>query len=246
MIFNYFKKVFYTEYLNNHDMSQFSRYLGLVTFHTLTVLSGIFAIMTLFSGKMFLTDISNSYINPISVENLGMIFYFVPIIQILLTYILFMLGYGFYLEIKPHLVRKIRHREKVKSIFEKEFNASDVSRKGIRDLLFGFSEPSPRRAKAGKMLKEISEKNPKALYPDIDFFIHFLDNENHTLKYYSAGILANLAMVDTKKKLDRHISRYLKLLKDSNKRQEIESNLRKIAKTKPWLKNRIEKEIKSS
>ena len=179
-------------------------------------------------------------------QNLGLFFYLVPLIQILLTYILFMLGYGYYLEIKPHFASKIRRREKPKSIFEREFKPSNVSRKGIRDLLFGFSEPSSRRIKAGKMLKEISEKNPKALYPDIDFFMHFLDNENQTLKYYSAGILANLARVDTKNKLDRHIGRYLKLLKDAKKRKEIEGNLREIAKAKPSLKNKIEKEMKLS
>ncbi|MFA5070323.1 MAG: hypothetical protein WC528_03495 [Patescibacteria group bacterium] len=59
-----------------------------------------------------------------------------------------------------------------------------------------------------------SRDNPKALYPDFDFFPAFLDSDKNVMKWTATIIIGNLSRVDSKNKVDRLIPKLIALLSD--------------------------------
>jgi len=112
-----------------------------------------------------------------------------------------------------------------------------------------FSGLSARKAgiKYGseKVLRIISEKKPELLYSRMDVFIDLLDGENSILKWGSILVIANLASVDSKNRIEKIFKKYFApipgpvLITAAN----IIGNSYKIALAKPRLTEKIAREI---
>ncbi|MCG8606791.1 hypothetical protein MJD09_17630 [bacterium] len=96
-----------------------------------------------------------------------------------------------------------------------------------------------------KVLRLVSEYEPSLLYPEIDFFIGNLTHENKFFKWSAIHILANLASVDSKGKIDACLSRYSEpipgpvLITAAN----VIKGMAKIARAKPHLSGKLAKEL---
>jgi len=96
-----------------------------------------------------------------------------------------------------------------------------------------------------KILRIISEKNPKILYPHMDFFIELMDNENQILKWNALDIIANLLEVDKNKKFEEIFDRYYAFITDEEMitAGHVVDNSGKIALAKPHLRYKITKHL---
>ena len=107
------------------------------------------------------------------------------------------------------------------------------------------SQKANTRYGSGKILMDLSEKHPEKLYPYIDSIIELLDSKYRIIIWNSMAIIANITPVDTEKKFDTIFNKYSSFLKDEymiTVANTIE-NLGKIAKAKPYLIQKITKEI---
>jgi len=107
------------------------------------------------------------------------------------------------------------------------------------------SQKANTRYGSGKILMDLSEKYPEKLYPYIDSIIELLDSKYRIIIWNSMAIIANITPVDTEKKFDTIFNKYSSFLKDEymiTVANTIE-NLGKIAKAKPYLIQKITKEI---
>ena len=92
-----------------------------------------------------------------------------------------------------------------------------------------------------KLLRIISEIKPDILYPEIGRLIRLLDSENNILKWGAIITVGNLAVVDSEKKIDRILDRYLQpisghvMITAAN----VIGGAGKIARAKPQLADRI-------
>ena len=96
-----------------------------------------------------------------------------------------------------------------------------------------------------KILRTISQKNPKELYPKIDFFIDLLDSTNNIFKWNAIDVLSNLSGVDTEKKFEKVFQKFYGLLSDESMvtAAHVIDNFGKIATAKPHLTQKITKEL---
>jgi hypothetical protein len=62
---------------------------------------------------------------------------------------------------------------------------------------------------SSKVLLLISQERPAVLYPHINSVFDLLKSENNILKWGAIHMIGNLACVDSKKKIDRILGRYL-------------------------------------
>lgn len=98
---------------------------------------------------------------------------------------------------------------------------------------------------AERVLRLISEKRPELLYPHFDRFTALLEAENKFLKWGAIIAIANLASVDSEKRIERIFDRYFApiagpvMVTAAN----IVGGASKIAKAKPELAGRIVAEI---
>lgn len=107
------------------------------------------------------------------------------------------------------------------------------------------SQKASIRYGSGKILMDLSEKYPEKLYPYIDSIFRLLDSKYRIIIWNSMAIIANITPVDTEKKFDTVFNKYSSFLKDEymiTVANTIE-NLGKIAKAKPYLIQKITKEI---
>ena len=107
------------------------------------------------------------------------------------------------------------------------------------------SQKANTRYGSGKILMDLSEKYPEKLYPYIDSIIELLNSKYRIIIWNSMAIIANITPVDTEKKFDTIFNKYSSFLKDEymiTVANTIE-NLGKIAKAKPYLIQKITKEI---
>lgn len=107
------------------------------------------------------------------------------------------------------------------------------------------SQKANIRYGSGKILMDLSEKYPEKLYPYIDSIFKLLDSKYRIIIWNSMAIIANITPVDTEKKFDTIFNKYSSFLKDEymiTVANTIE-NLGKIAKAKPYLIQKITKEI---
>jgi hypothetical protein len=83
------------------------------------------------------------------------------------------------------------------------------SKESLNVLLDGISSANPKvKFRSAKILRMISEKNPKLLYRSWDFFVKLLDNENNIIKWNAIDIIANLTRVDSHNKFDRLFKKF--------------------------------------
>ena len=77
-------------------------------------------------------------------------------------------------------------------------------------ILSGLGADTARvRFGSAKVLKIVSERGPEVLYPKIGFFIDLLDTDNRIIRWNAILIIGNLAAVDSKRKIDKILDRYL-------------------------------------
>ena len=97
----------------------------------------------------------------------------------------------------------------------------------------------------GKVLMDLSEENPKILYPHMNFFVELLDSKYRILTWQAMAIIANLTRVDKDNKFDEIFDKYYSFINDEY--MVTVSNLvehsGKIALAKPYLTNKITNEL---
>ncbi len=91
----------------------------------------------------------------------------------------------------------------------------------------------------------ISKEDPGELYPDFDFFVELLNNENQIIKWTAIQVIGNLSKVDKKKKVDKLLPKLISFL---NCGKMITANntilaLSEIALNSPEYQEMIFKEI---
>lgn len=116
------------------------------------------------------------------------------------------------------------------------------NRKVLTQVLEGVSsEKAKTRYGCSKVLRILSEDDPKALYPRWDFFEDMLDNENTFLRANAVHIVANLTRVDSKSKFENLFNRFYGIMNDKSMIPTV--NLvgvsGAVAKAKPGLQTRI-------
>jgi hypothetical protein len=85
----------------------------------------------------------------------------------------------------------------------------------LPDLLAGIQDKAASiRYGSSKTLILLSEQDPALLYPHFDLFLQLLDSPHRILTWNALTILANLTLVDTKKKFDKIIKNYYSHLND--------------------------------
>lgn len=135
---------------------------------------------------------------------------------------------------------------------KKEIQAEDLSDKVLRntdllpEIFNGISSANPRiKFKSAKILRILSEKNPKMLYSKMDFFINLLNSENNILKWEAIDVIGNLSSVDSKNMFDKIFGNFYDLLSDESMitAGHVIDNSGKIARAKPHLQNKITKEL---
>ncbi len=107
------------------------------------------------------------------------------------------------------------------------------------------SQQSSTRYGAARVLKLVSEREPRLLYSYFDTFVRLLDNDNAFLRWDGMRILSNLASVDFQEKLAKILDRYLDPITESEMigaANCIQSAAR-IAQAKPHLADAIAREI---
>ena len=116
----------------------------------------------------------------------------------------------------------------------------------VPTLLSGLDDGKAAvRFGSARVLHLISEKDPPILYPHVDSIIGLMDSDNNILKWGAIHIIANLAQVDTKKKIDRILDRYLEPIRGPElvTAASVIGGATKIALAKPRLTDKIVKAI---
>ena len=133
-------------------------------------------------------------------------------------------------------------------IEKKNVDAESIAKKVVNDerllddLLEGVSsEKAVIKYKSLKVLMLVSEQQPKMLYPEWDFFVKLLDDDNTFLRVIGATIIANLTRVDTKNKFEKIFNKYYSLLEDESmiNAANIAGRSGIIARAKPHLQGKI-------
>ena len=94
---------------------------------------------------------------------------------------------------------------------------------------------------AARSLRRISEQAPERVYPCFDLFFELFEGDNTFLRWGATRILGNLAPVDTKKRLDRRLPRFLAPLRGHEMigAANVLQAAAQIATAKPHLADRI-------
>ena len=144
---------------------------------------------------------------------------------------------------KSKLLQQIGQKEA-----DKEEIADNIIKKPglLSEVLEGLSaDKADIKYGCAKILRIISEKEPEALYPQIDFFIDLLDSDNTFLRWGAIHIIANLSAVDSEGKFDKIFDKYFApipgpvLITAAN----VIGGAAKIALAKPKLTEKITKEL---
>ena len=135
---------------------------------------------------------------------------------------------------------------------EKGIKAEDLSDKVLRNpsllpqIFDGISSANPRiKFKSAKILRIISEKNPKMLYSKMGSFVSLLESENNILKWIAIDVIGSLSSVDSKNEFDEIFEKFYDLLSDESMitSGHVIDNSGKIARAKPHLQNKITEEL---
>lgn len=98
---------------------------------------------------------------------------------------------------------------------KKKMDGSEIADKVLKnpdllpELFDGIYSATARvRFASAKVLRMISEENPKMLYQSMDFFVNLLDGENRILKWNAMDIIANLTVIDSDNKFNRLFKKF--------------------------------------
>lgn len=96
-----------------------------------------------------------------------------------------------------------------------------------------------------KLLRTISEKRPDILYPEIGRLFRLLDNNSKIFKWGAIIIIGNLAAVDSDRKIDGILDRYLQPISGHVMITAANAigGAGKIARAKPQLADRIARAV---
>ena len=116
----------------------------------------------------------------------------------------------------------------------------------IPDLLEGLkAKKANTKYGSEKVLRLVSEERPELIYPHFDKFLELLAGDNKFMKWGGIMTIANLASVDSEKRIEQIFDRYFApivgpvMVTAAN----IIGSAAKIAKAKPELTERIVTEI---
>lgn len=130
-----------------------------------------------------------------------------------------------------------------KSVSVESIAKKVVNDKKLLDDLKGnaSSHNAAIKYKSLKVLRYLGEQQPNILYPEWDFFVKLLDNENTFLRTIGLTVIANLTRVDTENKFENIFDKYYSLLEDESmiNAANIAAYSGIIAKAKPNLQNKI-------
>lgn len=80
----------------------------------------------------------------------------------------------------------------------------------LEEILDGLgAEEAAVKYASAKVIRAIGEREPSVLYPRADLFIDLLGSENTILRWEAILALASLARVDSERKMDAVLDRYL-------------------------------------
>ena len=79
-----------------------------------------------------------------------------------------------------------------------------------------FSEDPKIKYTCSKNLLALAKENPAELYPDLEFFVKLLDNENRILKWTAIDVIGSLARADKARAIDKLMGRIIRLLNTGN------------------------------
>jgi len=116
----------------------------------------------------------------------------------------------------------------------------------IPTVVKGVSSPKAAvRYGCSKVLVDISERQPEALYPFFDLFVNLLGRRYRVLTWNATAIIANLSRVDVDKKFDAVFDKYFSLIGDEYMVTVANavSGSSKIAAAKPYMADRIAYEL---
>jgi hypothetical protein len=131
---------------------------------------------------------------------------------------------------------------------KKSVSVESIAKKVINDnrlidelLELTSSEKANIKYKSLKVLTLLSEQKSELLYPEWDFFVNLLDNENTFLRTIGATIIANLTRVDEEQKFENILEKYYSLLEDESMINAANVAQRSgiISKAKPHLQEEI-------
>lgn len=130
---------------------------------------------------------------------------------------------------KEELLQKVKQDN---NLLQKVINGTTSSKAGIR---YGCA----------KVLMDLSEENPKLLYPYMDDFIDLLDSKYRILTWNAMAIIANLTKVDIDRKFDAIFDKYYGFIDDEYMVTvaNVVGHSGKIALAKPYLIERITNEL---
>jgi len=140
-----------------------------------------------------------------------------------------------------NLLERIANKGSDKEAIAEEITDDPAS---IAEAIKGLnSKKASIKFGCGKVLRIMSEKHPKALYPHFDTFIKLLDSDNNIMKWESIHVIGNLARVDKDKKIDAILNKYLKPIEGPAMitAANIIGGAAKIAAAKPYLAEKIAK-----
>jgi hypothetical protein len=108
-----------------------------------------------------------------------------------------------------------------------------------------FSEDPKIKYTCSKNLLSLAKENPAELYPDMEFFVKLLDNENRILKWTAIDVIGSLARADKARAIDKLMGRIIGLLNTGNliTANHAITALANIARAKPEHQDRITNEL---
>ncbi|MBN2508197.1 MAG: hypothetical protein JXQ71_16050 [Verrucomicrobia bacterium] len=142
-------------------------------------------------------------------------------------------------ELWTRLARKGTNPEKIA--------AQAVERRGLLPALLEGLEAAQAPVKFGcaKVLRLMSGKEPSILYPHVDLFIALLAADNSFLKWDAIRIVANLAAVDDRGRIEHILDDYLQFIRgtDMITATNTMAGAAAIALAKPALADKIARAI---
>jgi hypothetical protein len=90
---------------------------------------------------------------------------------------------------------------------------NDMDKINLTDL---FSEDPKIKYTCSKNLLALAKDNPAELYPDLEFFVKLLDNENKILKWTAIDVIGSLVRADKARAVGKLMGRIVRLLNTGN------------------------------
>lgn len=142
-------------------------------------------------------------------------------------------------KILQKLVDKSLTKEELLKKVKQDFDLLPILLDGLH------SSKAAIRYGCAKVLMDLSEENPKILYPYMASFIDLLDSKYRILTWNALAIIANLTKVDTEKKFDAVFAKYYSFMNDEYMVTvaNVVGNSSKIALAKPYLVPKIIDEL---